>query len=139
MCSPLQNERLTGLSFAPFQCNPYNHRMRVFPPIQTVIPLREREPFDDREWLFELKHDGFRALAFISDGECALVSRKNKVYKSFGPLRKALAGLRVQDAVLDGEIVVLDDEGRSLFYELMRRRGEPVFYAFDLLWQDGQT
>jgi ATP-dependent DNA ligase len=63
--------------------------------------------------LFELKHDGFRALAYVADGRSDLISRKNNTYKSFGPLREALAGLRVQDAVLDGEIVCLDDEGRS--------------------------
>jgi bifunctional non-homologous end joining protein LigD len=85
-----------------------------------------------------LKYDGFRALAHISDGRCDLISRKNNVYKSFGPLREALAGLRIRDAVLDGEIVCLDDEGRSQFNELLRRRGEPVFYTFDLLWLNGE-
>jgi bifunctional non-homologous end joining protein LigD len=44
----------------------------------------------------------------------------------------------VQDAVLDGEIVCLDDEGRSQFNQLLRRRGQPVFYAFDLLWLNGE-
>lgn len=60
------------------------------------------------------------------------------VYKSFGPLREALAGLYVRDAVLDGEICRLDAEGRSQFYTLLRRRSEPVFYAFDLLWLNGE-
>jgi bifunctional non-homologous end joining protein LigD len=95
-------------------------------------------PFDSSDWIFELKHDGFRALTYIADGRCQLVSRKNNPYKSFGRLREALAGLRLRDAVLDGEIVCLDDEGRSQFNQLLRRRGTPVFYAFDLLWLNGE-
>jgi bifunctional non-homologous end joining protein LigD len=112
--------------------------MHQFPTIRLAIPTRVAAPFDHSDWVFELKHDGFRALAHISDGRCSLISRKNNVYKSFVPLREALAGLRVQNAVLDGEIVCLDDEGRSQFNQLLRHRGQPVFYAFDLLFLNGQ-
>jgi hypothetical protein len=67
-------------------------------------------------WLFELEHDGFRAVAYVSNGDCTLVSRKNHVYKSFALLRAAIAEqLRVEDAILDGEIVCLDLQGRSAF------------------------
>ena len=62
--------------------------------------------FDDPDWLFEIKHDGFRALAYISDGACALYSRRNNQYKSFGSLRECLAQLKTP-AILDGEIVCL--------------------------------
>src|SRR5260370_781642 len=112
--------------------------MQHFPTIHLAIPTRVAAPFDHPDWVFELKHDGFRAVAYIADGRCQLVSRKNNVYKSFGPLREALAGLRIQDAVVDGEIVCLDDEGRSQFYTLLRRRGQPVFYTFDLLFLNGE-
>jgi len=88
--------------------------MQQFPTIRLAIPPRAAAPFDHPDWVFELKHDGFRALALI-DGGFQLVSRKNNVYKSFGPLREVLAGLRVQNAVLDGEIVCLDNEERSQF------------------------
>jgi bifunctional non-homologous end joining protein LigD len=111
--------------------------MQQFPTIRLAVPTRVAAPFDHSDWVFELKHDGFRALAHI-DGRCQLLSRKNNVYNSFGPLREALAGLRVKDAVLDGEIVCLDDEGRSQFNQLLRRRGTPVFYAFDLLFLNGE-
>jgi bifunctional non-homologous end joining protein LigD len=93
-----------------------------------------RQPFDNRDFLFELKHDGFRALAHIWDGKCELVSRKRNSYKSFQGLRDNLAMLKVTNAVLDGEIVCLDSEGRSIFDDLLHRRGFPVFYAFDLLY-----
>jgi bifunctional non-homologous end joining protein LigD len=97
-----------------------------------------RTPFDDPDFLFELKHDGFRALAHIWDGNCELVSRKRNAYKSFQDLRDNLAKLKVQNAVIDGEIVCLDEEGRSIFNELLFRRGSPIFYAFDLLYLNGR-
>jgi bifunctional non-homologous end joining protein LigD len=104
------------------------------------MPLqRLREPFDHCDWLFELKYDGFRSLAVIERGECRLVSRNGNTFKSFGTLADRLTqAWRSGNAVLDGEIVCLDKQGRPQFYDLLYRRGEPVFYAFDLLWRDGQ-
>ena len=93
-----------------------------------------RTPFDDPDFLFELKHDGFRALAHIWDGKCELVSRRRNAYKSFNELRENLAKLKVKNAVIDGELVCLDSEGRSIFNELLFRRACPIFYAFDLLY-----
>jgi bifunctional non-homologous end joining protein LigD len=93
-----------------------------------------RTPFDDPDFLFELKHDGFRCLAHIWDGNCELISRKRNAYKSFEELRDNLAKLKVKNAVIDGELVCLDEEGRSIFNELLFRRGCPIFYAFDLLY-----
>jgi len=101
--------------------------------------VRIPEPFNDPEWLFELKLDGFRALAYVERGQCRLVSRHGHTYKSFEPLKAALGReLRVRDAILDGEIVCLDAEGKSLFNPLLFRRGNPIFAAFDLLWRDGE-
>ena len=97
-----------------------------------------REPFDHPDFLFELKHDGFRALAHIWDGNCELISRKRNAYKSFQDLRDNLAKLKVQNAVIDGEIVCLDAEGRSIFNDLLHRKGRPVFYALDLLYLNGR-
>jgi bifunctional non-homologous end joining protein LigD len=97
-----------------------------------------RQPFDDPNFLFELKHDGFRALAHIWDGHCELISRRRNSYKSFQELRDNLAKLKVKNAVIDGEIVCLDAEGRSIFNELLFRRGCPIFYAFDLLYLNGR-
>src|SRR6202166_3021055 len=97
-----------------------------------------RTPFDDDNFLFELKHDGFRALAHIWDGNCELISRKRNAYKSFNALRENLAKLKVQNAVIDGELVCLDAEGRSIFNELLFRRGSPIFYTFDLLYLNGR-
>jgi bifunctional non-homologous end joining protein LigD len=97
-----------------------------------------RQPFDHPDYLFELKHDGFRALAHIWDGKCELVSRNRNAYKSFQALRDSLATLKVKNAVIDGELVCLDAEGRSIFNELLHRKGTPTFYAFDLLYLNGR-
>ncbi len=95
-------------------------------------------PFDDVDFLFELKHDGFRCLAYISENRCELASRNTNYYQRFESLKAALATLEVTDAVMDGELVCLDDEGKSRFNQLLRRRAEPAFYAFDLLWLNGK-
>lgn len=97
-----------------------------------------RTPFDHPDFVFGLKHDGFRALARIWDGNCELISRKRNAYKSFQELRDNLAKLKVQNAVIDGELVCLDAEGCSIFNELLFRRGCPTFYAFDLLYLNGR-
>ncbi len=97
---------------------------------------QQAKPFDHPEWLFEVKFDGFRSLAYIDDGKCELVSRKDATYSRFRELRERMT--LEHDAILDGEIVCLDDQGRSQFSDLMFNRGEAHFYAFDLLWLDGE-
>ena len=89
----------------------------------TTATRCEKVPFDDPDFIAELKHDGLRALAYIESGSCRLISRKQIVYKSkpFLALCTLLAELPVRDAILDGELVVLDSDGRSQFMELMRR------------------
>lgn len=112
--------------------------MTALPRIEPAKLARATLPFNNPEWVFELKHDGFRAVAYVSGGECDLVSRRKNSYKIFSDLRESLTGLRAENAILDGEIVCLDSEGRSIFNELLRRKGCPAFYAFDLLWLNGR-
>ena len=95
-----------------------------------------REPFDHPDYIFELKHDGFRAVAYLQHGECKLVSR-NQRNLGFETLKRSLVRLPVQNAIIDGEIICLDAKGVSQFNQLLSRKGEPVLYAFDLLWLDG--
>jgi bifunctional non-homologous end joining protein LigD len=99
---------------------------------------RVSKPFDHPDYIFELKHDGFRALAYIDAGECKLISRNLNRFKLFESLKRSLDKFPVQNAILDGEIVCLDSHGVSQFNVLFSRRGKPVFYAFDLLWLDDQ-
>jgi hypothetical protein len=72
--------------------------------------LRLPEPFDHPDWLFEVKHDGFRALAHIDGHHCALVSRNGHTFKHWPQLCEELAhAVKPHDAVIDGEIVCLDE------------------------------
>ena len=82
-------------------------------------------------------HDGFRAITYIQNGECKLISR-NLNNLLFNSLKRALAKLPVQNAIMDGEIVCLDGYAISQFKQLFNRKTEPVLYAFDLLWLDGE-
>jgi bifunctional non-homologous end joining protein LigD len=109
----------------------------VLPEIQPAKLAKCLAAFDDPDWIFELKHDGFRSLAYVEDGHCRLVSRRRNTYKSFQVLRSTLEILRARNAILDGEIVALDSNGVSQFKKLLHRRGRAVFFAFDLLWLDG--
>ena len=91
--------------------------------VPTPIPLaRQADPFDDPNWVYEIKHDGFRALAVIEDGHCRLFSRKKHRLTGFRDFGEALVKeLRLESAILDGELVATDGMGRSVFAALMQR------------------
>jgi bifunctional non-homologous end joining protein LigD len=116
--------------------------MRLMLRLTDITPMLARpcrEPFDHANWLFELKHDGFRAIAFIEDGHCRLISRNGYRFGGFRDLEDSIGqALKGRTAILDGEIVCLDGQGRSVFTPLIERQAIPYFYAFDLLWLDGQ-
>lgn len=112
----------------------------TLPKIHPMELTQQATPFDHDEWIFEVKHDGFRSLAYIENGACKLVSRNGHDYRRFADLRGALPGeINAKNAILDGELVVLDRTGRSLFYDPMLNRGTVIFAAFDLLWLDGRN
>jgi bifunctional non-homologous end joining protein LigD len=76
------------------------------------------EPFDDEGWIYEIKWDGYRAIAEVGNGTGRLYSRNGLVFNDKYPvITKALQKIK-QPAVLDGEIVVLNEEGRSEFQKL---------------------
>jgi bifunctional non-homologous end joining protein LigD len=105
------------------------------------MPLLKRPlPFDDPEWIFELKYDGFRALAVIEHGRAQLLSRNGHPFASFADLGKQIAAaLPNARAIIDGEICSLDRRGRPQFKNLMFHRGNPpCLFAFDLLTCDGK-
>src|SRR5579872_6198795 len=103
------------------------------------MPLaRLHAPFDHPDWIFELKYDGWRALAYIEAGQCRLISRRRNQFKRFQARCAALAETIPGTAVLDGEIACLGSDGKPQFYELMRRRTMPTYGAFDVLWLNGR-
>jgi bifunctional non-homologous end joining protein LigD len=111
---------------------------RVFPPMLATLAGSPAGLSDG--YRYSLKIDGYRALAALSGGKVALWSRNAlDLTGRFGHLAHALARLVVGEAVLDGEIAVLDASGAPRFQLLQRGRDrEAVFWAFDLLWLDGQ-
>jgi bifunctional non-homologous end joining protein LigD len=100
------------------------------------------EPFDDPDWLYEVKWDGYRAIAFINKRDVQLISRNNLPFDKFYPINKILKSWEI-NAVIDGEILVLNDKGISDFGALQNWRseadGELVYYVFDILWYEGKN
>jgi len=100
------------------------------------------EPFDDKDWIYEVKWDGYRALGFsLKNGDVQLLSRNNKQFnEKFYPIFKIMQGWK-KDMVVDGEILVLNEKGISNFGNLQNWRseadGELVYYVFDLIWYEG--
>jgi len=111
----------------------------VLPRLAPLALERLRDPFDDPQYVYELKYDGFRALAHLERGTVHLLSRRGHTYRSYPDLCAELAAtFKAQNAIVDGELVVLDSHGRAQFLPLLHRRVEPCFVAFDLLWLNGR-
>jgi bifunctional non-homologous end joining protein LigD len=91
-------------------------------------------------WAYEVKFDGYRALAYIRNGNCTFLSRNdNDLTGRFPDLAKAVArAVKSPNAVVDGEVCRIDQSGRTSFSELQQGTGALVFYAFDLLELDGE-
>ena len=109
--------------------------------LEPMLPTQVKLPFSDPQWLFEPKWDGFRALCFLKDGKVSFVSRNRRSLTQRFPELQEIANLiKAQTAILDGEIVALDRNGKPSFDALRfrQRRGAVAFYAFDLLYFDGQ-
>ncbi len=101
-----------------------------------------QEPFDDKEWLFEIKWDGYRAISEVQQGQVALYSRNgNSFYDHYPSIVEALKQLKIR-AILDGEIVVLDESGKSNFQKLQHYEENTqyplCYYVFDLLQLNGK-
>jgi bifunctional non-homologous end joining protein LigD len=129
-------------------------------PVKRALPLKIRpmlaesveKAFDGLEWLFEIKWDGYRAIAFIDGGKVRLVSRnQNDLTPRYPELKDMAKFIGAKTAILDGEVVALDEEGKASFSLMQQRTGfrpggrravgnadVPVlYYAFDLLYLDG--
>ena len=117
-----------------------------------MLATAVEKPFDNPDWFFEIKWDGYRAVAFLEDGDVRLVSRtQNDLTAQFPELKDLAASIQAKTAVLDGEIVALDEEGRPSFSLMQQRTGFrsgkhrlpgrkdlPIwYYVFDLLYHDG--
>jgi bifunctional non-homologous end joining protein LigD len=121
------------LKDAPVKPMPLN----IKPMLATLV----KEPFDHPDWIFEVKWDGYRAIAEIRDEGVSLYSRNHiSLNKKFPPIVESLGKFRFE-AVLDGEIVVVDDKGHPDFQMMQNYQksgsGHLLYYVFDLLYFQG--
>jgi bifunctional non-homologous end joining protein LigD len=120
--------------------------------VHPMLATSVETAFDDPEWLFEIKWDGYRAVSFLQDGKVRLVSRnQNELTGEFPELNELSKLIKAKNAVLDGEVVALDEQGRASFSLMQQRTGirkggrrvgarrelQIVYYIFDLLYVDG--
>ena len=96
--------------------------------------------FDNEAWQFEIKWDGFRILSYSQPGKIELRSRNNKSFDTrFSIIKQELQSLQI-NAVLDGEVVIVDDKGCADFSSLMEGQTDClVYYVFDILWYNGYS
>jgi bifunctional non-homologous end joining protein LigD len=118
----------------PDDCAPF-----LSPKLPRIEPLRLRtldQPFDDQEYQFEVKYDGFRGIAYFEKGRgCRIISRQKLQMHRFQPLCQAISNeLKVQNAIFDGEVISPDPTGRPIFNEMRRKKGPFQYVAFDILW-----
>lgn len=141
--------RLKALHLDKVGSDPYPKDLK--PMLATLVDA----PFDDPQWLFEIKWDGMRAVAYVrAEGpkrEVMLRSRGGMILNArFPEVVEALYAQQLPDAVLDGEIVALDDQGRAHFQLLQSRLQETngaqpgrtsqiAYYIFDVLYLNGHT
>jgi bifunctional non-homologous end joining protein LigD len=116
-------------------------RTSTFPKhLQPMLATLTDAPFDDKDWIFEDKYDGFRIVATIESGEVTLYSRNGKIIShNYVDVAKALEGIK-HDAVIDGELVAIGIDGLSHFQLLQnvhRHEANLQYCAFDLMFQDG--
>ena len=129
---------------APKKINSPKGKKATFPrDVTPMLATLVDKPFDEEGWLYEVKWDGYRALAYLNKGKVAIRSRNNvsfneKFYAVYDVLKKWDI-----NAVLDGELIVADKTGISNFGSLQNWRseadGELKYYVFDILWLDGNS
>ncbi len=107
--------------------------------LQPMLATLTDGPFDDPDWVFEDKYDGFRMIAEIRRGKVSLYSRNGKIIsRSYIDVAKALEGVK-GDAVIDGELVAIGKDGVSHFQLLqnaLRHEAKLLYCAFDLMFQN---
>jgi bifunctional non-homologous end joining protein LigD len=113
--------------------------------IEPMLATLATKPFDDDDWLFEVKWDGFRVQAVIDHGKVRLLTRNlNDAAMYFPRLLSSAKWIEAEQAVIDGEVVAIDEDGRPDFSLLQTKLGDKeatglVYQVFDLLYFDGRS
>ena len=108
-----------------------------FRELRPMLPTLVEAAFDDPEWSFEVKWDGYRALVLVGADGAEIRSRSGQDLSDEFDLGDPRRAIFVQEAILDGEIAVLGEDGRADFGALQRRAGAPLLIVFDVLYADG--
>ena len=153
--SPAVEKNASSSSPATSRAAPISSGPVKAPMPRSIYPMLAEsveKPFDGADWLFEIKWDGYRAIAFLENGKVRLVSRnQNELTGRYPELQDLAKQVKAKVAILDGEVVALDDEGRPSFSLMQQRTGfrpggkrgatragvPVVYYAFDLLYLEG--
>ena len=121
--------------------HPAGVRIAMPASIEPMLPTLVTKPFSQNGWIYEPKWDGWRTIVFLRDGNAHLGSRKrNSLDERFPTLRDIGKLIKAETAVIDVEVVALDQDGLPRFDALRfkrERKCSVVFYAFDLLYLDG--
>ena len=112
---------------------------KTLPTVEPILLTPRRDPFDDHAWLFEPKYDGYRGLLYVTRKGCHFRSKRGNILRRFQELCYWVREeLPVKEAILDGEVVALDSDGRQNFRDLLTGRGNLHYAAFDALWINGK-
>jgi bifunctional non-homologous end joining protein LigD len=112
---------------------------KIMPELATLV----KSPPTDKDWIYEIKFDGYRLLSFIQKGKVKLITRNGiNLTDKFTQLVNALEQLPVKSAIIDGELVALDKKGITKFQLLQNAlevgaTAKLGYYIFDLLYYDG--
>jgi bifunctional non-homologous end joining protein LigD len=108
------------------------------PDIKPIALVHRAEPFDDDGSVFEPQYDGLRGLVYSSELGCEIRLWPDVTFDRLGELRNRVREvLGRREAILDGQVVALNRQGKPVFPDLIRGQGFIAFAAFDLLWLDG--
>ena len=109
--------------------------------LQPMLATKINEPFNNADWIFEIKWDGYRCIASTIKNKIQLRSRGSISFNTtYPPIYEAMKEWNV-NVIVDGEIIVVNEEGKADFEGLQKwqqsREGQLIYYVFDILWLDG--
>ncbi len=111
----------------------------ILPLIEPILLERRADPFSHPDWIFEPKYAGFRGILYLAPGIATFGSKNGNFLTRFQGLADELhAALGVRNAILDGEVVAVNEAGHHDFQALLRGEGHLHYAAFDLLWLNGR-
>lgn len=125
----------------PLQTRQIPHDLGQGTQVKPMLATSTKKIFDDPDWIYEIKWDGYRMISHVLDGEVQMYSRRGQSFlEKFAPIRAALADIP-HDVVLDGEVVIVDKNGIPHFQLLQNYDqntiGELRYYVFDMLYLNG--